>query len=195
MRTKHDRDALLHTAATVAATLRAAGVPFAVTGGLAVDARGGPVSDHDVDILVRPEDVSRAVGQLIGAGMRAARCPEDWLAKVYDGDVLVDLIHHRIGRPVTDEFLARAGDLRVGSMIVPVEEATDLLVDRLMLLGPHRCDLAEPLILARALREQIDWPCVAATAEDSPYAEAFLVLARRLGIDSAPTRQRAPGAT
>src|SRR4029079_12064982 len=38
-----------------ASILARAGIPFALGGGLAVWARGGPRSEHDVDLMVRPD--------------------------------------------------------------------------------------------------------------------------------------------
>ena len=62
-----------------AAALRDGGIPFALAGGLAVYARGGPPTEHDVDFLIREEDAERAVELLRDAGFRAERPPEGWL--------------------------------------------------------------------------------------------------------------------
>jgi hypothetical protein len=170
------------TLVRVGTVLRDAGVPFALTGGSAIYARGGPFSEHDVDVLVRPGDVDEAVRTLVEAGMRAADAPEDWLRKVYDGDVLVDLIHRPAELTVTDETLAGADEMQVGPMSAPVAPATDVLAHKLLVLGPHHCDYTWVLPAARALREQVDWRELADRTGHSPYAEAFLLLAERLGI-------------
>ena len=109
-------------------TLRSSGIRFALTGGCAVYARGGPASDHDVDVFIKERDAAAARQALIAAGMRAVDPPEDWLTKVYDGDNLVDLIFHPNLRAVTDEMLDRAEELRIGPTVAPV------LPDR----SPHR---------------------------------------------------------
>jgi hypothetical protein len=176
------QDELLRTLTRVASGLRPAGIPFALTGGCAVYARGGPATEHDVDLLVLEDDAPEAVRALVGVGMRAAEAPEDWLTKVYDGDRLVDLVFRPNGIPVTKEILAAAEDLPVAAVQVPVQPATDILASKLLVLGPHRCDFSQLLPIARALREQIDWPRLAHKTLDSPYAEAFLVLVRRLRI-------------
>jgi hypothetical protein len=173
---------LLRTAARVAKVLRSVPIPFALTGGCAVYARGGPTTSHDVDFLVREEDIPAAIGALVAAGMRAADTPLDWLAKVYDGDVLVDLLFRPNQRPVTDEVLARTEELRVGAASLPVVTATDLLVDKLLVFGPHRCDFSEVLPIARSLREQVDWATVVKETAESPFAEAFLLVLDRLGV-------------
>jgi hypothetical protein len=178
------------TLVRVGTVLRDAEVPFALTGGSAVYARGGPFSEHDVDVLVRPGDVDTAVRALVEAGMRAAEAPEDWLRKVYDGEVLVDLIHRPAELTVTDETLAGADEMQVGPMSAPVAPATDVLVQKLLVLGPHHCDYTWVLPAARALREQVDWAQLAERTAHSPYAEAFLLLAQRLGI--APVTRSSP---
>ncbi|ASO19862.1 hypothetical protein FHR81_000458 [Actinoalloteichus hoggarensis] len=124
--------------------------------------------------------------------MRAVDPPEDWLCKVYDGHVLVDLIHRPNEHPVTEGTLCRAESLRIGSVQAPVVTATDLITDKLLVLGPHRCDLTETLPVARALREQIDWAEVRVRTRDSPYAEAFLLLLDRLAVADGATQRRMP---
>ncbi|MFD4641012.1 hypothetical protein ACFWN2_27135 [Lentzea sp. NPDC058436] len=173
---------LLMTLTKVAKVLRGAEIPFALTGGCAGYARGGPVSEHDVDLLVKEEDVNEAVRVLVEAGLRGAEPPEDWLLKVYDGDSLVDLLFRPNERPVTDEVLAMAEDMPVGSVMLPVMPATFVLSSKLLVLDGHRCDFSELLPFARALREQIDWDQVREETKASPYAEAFLMLIERLDI-------------
>ncbi|WP_199440023.1 nucleotidyltransferase family protein [Umezawaea beigongshangensis] len=176
------QDELLRTLTKVAKALRTAGIPFALTGGCAGYARGGPPSEHDVDLLVREEDTEAAVSALVAAGMRSAEPPEDWLLKVYDGDYLVDLLFRPNEQQVTDEVLACAEELQVGSVTLPVMPATEVLISKLGVLSDHRCDFSELLPFARALREQIDWDRVRVETADSPFAEAFLVLSERLAI-------------
>ncbi|HEU0089283.1 MAG TPA: nucleotidyltransferase [Pseudonocardiaceae bacterium] len=177
-----DQKGLLRTVTKVATTLRSSGIRFAITGGCAVYARGGPASDHDVDVFVKERDTDAARRALIAAGMRAADPPEDWLTKVYDGDHLVDLIFRPNQRPVTDEMLDRAEEMRIGPIVAPVLPATELIVDKLLTLGPHRCDFTPLLPIARALREQVDWPQVATETVGSPYARAFLTLVEELDL-------------
>jgi len=131
---------------------------------------------------VREQDAAEAVRVLVSRGLRAAEPPEDWLLKVYDGDSLVDLLFRPNERPVTDEILAMAEEMPVGSVMLPVMPATFVLSSKLLVLDGHRCDFSELLPFARALREQIDWEQVREETKHSPYAEAFLVLIERLDI-------------
>ncbi len=152
-------------------------------------ARGGPETEHDVDILILEEDVPTAVRALVGAGFRAADPPEEWLTKVYDGDRLVDLIFRANERQVTPEMLDEAEEIRVGPTVLHVQSGTDVMIGKLLALEVHRCDLAALLPIARALREQIDWARVREETAHSPYAEAFLLLCDRLAITDDEGRQ------
>jgi Uncharacterised nucleotidyltransferase len=167
---------MLVTMKRVSSVLKRLDIPFALAGGFAVYARGGTASDHDVDFLLRESDVDDVLSALSEVGFRTERPPEDWLAKVYDGDVMVDLIYRPVERPVTDETLKDSGIIRVQAMALPVLSATTLMVHKMLTFSQHRCDFAEALPIARSLREQIDWGRVSKETAESPYAKAFLVL-------------------
>ncbi|MGA6166441.1 nucleotidyltransferase family protein [Amycolatopsis magusensis] len=173
---------LLDTLTRVANTLTHQGIRFAVAGGFAVYARGGPPSDHDVDVLIKESDAEKASRALTETGMVPVDPPEDWLTKVYDGDILVDLIFRPNHREVTDETLDRAESMRIGATMAPVVTGTDLMTDKLLVLGPHRCDFTGLLPIARELREQVDWARVADQTRESAYARAFLMLLRELDV-------------
>jgi len=175
-------DALTGSLKRAAVALKRAGVPFALAGGFAVYARGGPPSEHDVDFLLRQVDVSSALDALRAAGFRPVDPPEDWLVKVYDEDRLVDLIFVMAGAPVDDAMLARADELEVCSVRMPVLDATDIIVSKLLSLGPHHCDLAPVLSVARSLREQVRWSEVRDRTKESPYARALLFLLAELEV-------------
>ncbi|MDQ4030249.1 MAG: nucleotidyltransferase family protein, partial [Actinomycetota bacterium] len=106
-------DELLHAMKRAAAILRDAEISYALSGGLAAYARGGPQTEHDVDFFLKPSDAEGALAALEEAGYRPERPPEEWLFKAYDPEVgvLVDLIFDPSGGPVTDEWLARAEEL------------------------------------------------------------------------------------
>lgn len=181
-----DRD-LLVTLKRVASVLKQTGVPFALAGGFAVYAHGGTASDHDVDFLLRERDVDQALDALDRAGFRTERPPEDWLVKVYDGDLLVDLIFRPVEHPVTDETLADTKTIRVQAISLPVLSATTLMVHKMLTFSQHNCDFADALPMARSLREQIDWTRVRMATAASPYAKAFLVLLGLLDLVPEPT--------
>jgi putative nucleotidyltransferase-like protein len=164
------------------AALREADVPFLLAGSLAVWARGGPETRHDLDFVVKEEDVERAVDVLAEAGMRPEKPPEEWLWKAWDGDVLIDLIFAPRGLDVTDEVIARGELLHVLGITIPVMSIEDVLATKLLALHEHELDFTGLVRIARAVREQIDWRYLRARTKDSPYAAAFFVLCEELGI-------------
>jgi predicted nucleotidyltransferase len=172
-----------------AAALRDAEIPFLLGGSLASWARGGPETTHDLDFMIKPDDAGRAVEVLSDAGMKPERPPEDWLLKVWDGDVLIDLIHRPSGIEMSDEVIARGDTLNVLSMEMKVMSLEDVLTTKIEALTEHDLDFSGLLRIARALREQIDWKLVRDRTEGSPYAKAFFVLVEELGI--APAAQKA----
>ncbi len=178
----NDPAELIDTLRRAAGALTGAGVGFALAGGFAAYARGAAPSSHDVDFVLQERDVPAALDALTATGMVRRDCPEEWLAKVCDGDRLVDLIFRPAGRPVDDDLLARAEKMPVAAVTMPVLPATDLVAMRLLAYTENHCDFSDYLPVARALREQVDWPRVSRECGHSPYAFAFLTLLTRLGV-------------
>ena len=174
---------LLETVKKAAVELKRADLRFALCGGWAVYARGGPRSEHDADFALVERDVPRAIDALTAAGFtEETGAPEDWLAKLHDRGNLVDLIFRLSGEPVTEEILGRVETVEVGSVQMPVLSATDLVVTKLLTFRDHYADFGSALPMVRALREQVDWAEVRRRTEQSPFAEAFLLLCDRLGL-------------
>jgi hypothetical protein len=186
-------DDFLRTLKNAAAALRKPDVPFLLGGGLAAWARGGPESNHDLDLMVKPEDAQRAVEALAEAGFRIEDPPEEWLYKAWEGDVLVDLIFEPSGGPVDYAMFERAESLDVNALTMRVMALEDVMVTKLLSLREHEVDYESVLEIARALREQIDWDEVWRRTTHSTYARAFFYLAEQLGI--LDERRASPGET
>ena len=176
---------VLGTMKKAGGVLNDADVPWALGGGLACWARGGPETEHDVDFLVRPEDAERAQQALLQAGFRAETPPEGWLLKAFDDGVMVDLIFSPQGGPVNDDLLERAELLEVHAMRMPVARLEDVLTQKLLALNEQSPDFSSVLELARSLREQVDWDEVRARTRESPFARAYFTLLDELDIVSA----------
>ncbi len=172
------------------AVLRDADIPFALAGGLACWARGGPATDHDVDFLIKPADADRAAEAFAEAGLRVERPPEGWLIKTYVEETLVDLVFEPAGGAVTDEWFERAEQLEVKAMRIPVASLEDVLTTKLLALTEQQPDYGPVLEIARTLREQVDWDVVRERTAGSPFAKAFFTLVEELGIVPAATGER-----
>src|SRR6476619_3750447 len=147
-------DALKHCAAA----LREVDVDFALAGGLAAWAHGGPATEHDIDLMIREQDAETALAALREVGMATACPPEGWLVKAWHGDILIDLIYSPRGVAVDTMFLEQCEVMNVAAVDMRVISLDDLLVSKLLVLNEHHLDFGPPLEWARSLREQICWP-------------------------------------
>jgi hypothetical protein len=182
-----DFEVILRTMKRAAGAIRDAEIPFMLGGGLAVWARGGPKTEHDVDFFVKPDDAERAQQALVARGFEAERPPEGWLLKAWDGNVLVDLIYEPRGGPIDDEWFERADELDVYAVTMSVASLDDVVVTKLLALSEQNLDYSSALEIARAVREQLDWDAIRARCAGAPYAEGFLFLAEALDIAPART--------
>ena len=173
---------LIDAMKVAAAALRDAEVPYLLGGGLAAWARGGPPTEHDVDLFVKEEDAERALAALVEAGMKPERPPEGWLLKAWHGETLIDLIFHPAGGPVGQEHFDRAEALEVMAQPMLVASLDDVVATKLLAINEQSPDFSSVLELARSLREQIDWEVVRERTAESPFARAFFTLIEELGI-------------
>jgi len=173
---------LLATMKRAGASLRECGIDHMLGGGLAIWARGGPPTDHDVDFLLREEDADRALEALAKEGFRTERPPEHWLYKAWDGDNLVDLVFHPADGPIRDEHFARASEMEVSAHRTLVASLDDVLVAKLLAINEQEPDFRAVLEISRAVREQVNWKNVARRTKSSPFARAFFALAEGLEI-------------
>jgi hypothetical protein len=174
------------------AAMRESGIPFLLGGSLAVWARGGPESRHDLDFVVRPEDAERALDVLAQAGMRPEKPPEEWLYKAWDGEVQIDLIFRPRGLEITDEVIQRGEQLHVLGITIPVMSIEDVLATKLLALHEHALDFSALVGIARSVREQIDWHYLRERTAASPFAVGFFAMCEELGI--VPEAHSRPGA-
>jgi Uncharacterised nucleotidyltransferase len=184
-----EQDNLREALKAVAVALKHSAVPFALIGGYAVWAWGGPEPEHDVDFLVAEQDAAEAASVLADQGFHVVQPPEDWLFKVYVDDAMVDVIFRPSGVVADRALVERAATLEVLSVQMPVLPATDLLVQKLNALSEHYCDFAALLPVARALREQVCWEHVSRDTAENDFAAALLFLLRRLRIIPGPAER------
>ena len=173
---------LLEAMKKAGGALNDADVPWALGGGLACWARGGPETEHDVDFLIKPEDADRAQQAFADAGLQTETPPEGWLRKAYVDGVLIDLIYEPQGGPVDDEMFDRADQLEVFAMRMRVARLEDVLTQKLLALSEQDLDFSSVLELARSLREQVDWNEVRERTRASAFARAYFTLLGELEI-------------
>jgi hypothetical protein len=173
---------IVETLRLAAAALREEDVRYCLSGSVASWARGGPETVNDLDLIVDPPDLDKAAAALEALDWRKEVPPEGWLIKLWNGDVLVDLIHTVTGYESVEEILQRAEVMRVASLDVPVASMEDVLTPKLLAFDEHYLDYAGALRAARALREQIDWEVLRDKTCHSPYAIGFFGLLEALEI-------------
>ena len=159
-------------------------MPALLGGSLAIWARGGPETKHDLDFMVKKDDAERALQALVDVGMKEEKPPEGWLYKVYDeNEAMIDLIFAPNNETeVVDEIMERAATLEVYAIEMPVMSVTDVLATKLLALKEHEVDYESVLETARACREQIDWEVLRSRVGHYPFALAFFTLAEELGL-------------
>jgi predicted nucleotidyltransferase len=175
-------DELLVALKHVAGILRKAEVPFLLGGGLAVWARGGPETAHDIDLMLKQADAERALEVLAAEGMPTERPPEGWLYKAWEDGVMIDLIFEPSGQPIEDSVFERAEELNVNAVPMHVMALEDVFVTKLTALREHELDYEAIVQMARPVREQVDWANVRTRTNGSPYAAAFFTLVEELGV-------------
>ncbi|MGH3009978.1 MAG: nucleotidyltransferase domain-containing protein [Gaiellaceae bacterium] len=158
-------------------------IPFVLGGGLAVWARGGPKSEHDVDFMIKQEDAEAALAALEEEGLRTEIPPEGWLYKAWhENGTLVDLIFQPTGGPINDEAIERSPVIEVSALRVHVYSLEEVMTGKLLAITEQEPDFGQLLSYARSLREQIDWEDVRARTASSPFARSFFTLVEGLGI-------------
>lgn len=184
---------LERTLKKAAGALRDAEVPHLLAGSYASWARGGPERRNDLDFVVKPTDLERAIGALCDAGLEPVEHPEEWLRKVRDDNgVMVDVIHGPAGLEIDDDVIERGDDVEVAGMTFRVMALEDVLTTKLFAFKEHYLDYESILEMARMLREQVDWDELRRRAGDYPYAKPFFVLAEELGVIERPDGDTPP---
>lgn len=177
-----EQDSLREALKRVAVALKQSPAPFALMGGYAAWARGGPESGHDVDFLIADEDSATVRQSLVEQGLELVDAPEDWLFKVASDGAVVDIIFRVTGHAATREVVEEADELEVLSVRMPVLSATEIMVQKMHTLAEHYCDFGVFIPIARSLREQVDWERVRRETKDNPFAEALLFLLERIEV-------------
>ena len=135
-----------------------------------------------------PEREAATVRVAAAGDIHCSEANRDETARAFaeiDGDVLVDVIFRPRGLEMTDEVFARAETREVLAISVTLMALEDVFATKLMSIDEHSADYSGVLLMARSLRERIDWAQLRERTAHSPFAQAFFVLCEGLGVGPA----------
>jgi Uncharacterised nucleotidyltransferase len=157
-------EAVVSTLTAVIAQLEAAGIPYALMGGVGSATLARPRVTDDIDLFVQPEDARPVLDVLGAAGFETQEYDHHWLFKAWKQGVLVDVVFRSAGDIFFDEEMQRrttkgvykgqealvlsAEDLLVIKAVVAAEYSPHHWYDALAILA--RCDLDWPYLVTRA---------------------------------------------
>ncbi len=110
-------------------------------------------------VFVPREDVSRVLKTLQGAGFETEVTDSCWLAKAWQGDLFVDVVHanHNGVARVQGSWFANAKETKVLGRRVLVIPAEEMLLSKIFVASRDRYDLSDVLHLIFATRGDLDW--------------------------------------
>jgi predicted nucleotidyltransferase len=160
-----ESDRLLAVLDEVVAAMRAADITYLLMGGLAASALGRARRVTDIDIFVRDGDVPRILDALEASGFETMVVSQNWLAKAFKHDVLVDVIWRSTHDIVLDEeILEHAVEVDIHGCTLPCVAPEDLIVMKAVATGEDTARYwHDALGLLR--REDLDWPYLARRAK------------------------------
>lgn len=140
--------------------LKAAGIPYVIGGAFAMHHYTGIWRyTKDIDIFLLQKDVSRALNVLQNLGYHTRIEAENWLAKAFKRDYMIDLIFGEGNwvRKVDENWMLRSKQgivLGVPVRIAPVEE---IIRSKAFVAERHRFDGADVCHLLEASQGSLDW--------------------------------------
>ena len=149
--------------------LEAHRLPFLVGGTFAYARYTGIDREtKDLDILVRPDDLARTLSAFEAAGYRTEVRFPHWLAKVWEGEHVLDVIYssgNGLAR-VDDEWFAHAAESEVLGRRLRLCPLEELVWSKAFVQERERFDGADVLHLLRDAGRDIDWPRLVARFGD-----------------------------
>lgn len=149
---------LLPVVREVAVTLETARLPYAVGGGLALEAYGVRKSTADIDFFVKREDADEALSLLRGLGYHTQHTSEEWIYKAFYEFQVVDFIFaSSVGLPIDDEILERAVLRSIAGFAFRVLSPEDIALFKIpLVVNPFRRDWDDLIALLPKVAP-IDW--------------------------------------
>jgi len=136
------------------------GIPALVGGAYALAYYTGVVrTTKDFDLFIRPSDLEQALTAFRHARYRTETVFPYWLAKVFRGDDMIDLIYRAPNGvvEVSDEWIERAWRGELLNVPVQLCSPESILATKLFVLNNYRSDVADVMHLFYSCAERIDW--------------------------------------
>lgn len=137
-----------------------AGVPFLLGGAFALQSYTRIARDtKDVDLFVRPADLERTLATLEGAGCEVERTFPHWLAKAWQGEYFIDIIHSSGNgiSPVDDDWFTYSRPAEVLGLPVRLCPPEEVLWTKAFIMERERFDGADVAHLLRETGRELDW--------------------------------------
>jgi hypothetical protein len=135
-------------------------IPFLVGGAYSFGLYTGIKRDtKDFDLFVRPGDVDRVLERFSEHGYRTEKTFPHWLAKIFQGEDLVDLIY-RAGNglcEVDDSWLDRAPEREVFGLRAGICAPEEIIWMKAYIMERERYDGADVAHLLQSCADEIDW--------------------------------------
>ena len=149
---------------------------FMVGGGFAVNAYTGlRRPTKDIDIFVKAGDYPKILNKFTSLGYKTQVDDERWLAKIFKGDLYVDLIFgsSNLVAPVTHDWFTDARTAKLFNIEVKIPSVTDLIWSKAFIQSRERYDGADIAHLILLKNSEINWERLLCSMEQ--YWEVLLV--------------------
>jgi hypothetical protein len=136
------------------------GIPYAVAGAFALQKYTGiRRRTKDLDLFLKPEDMSGALDHLCKQGFHCETLDPVWLSKARRGEYFVDLISGMSNAVimVDDTWMKRAQPAVIAGVQSQVLSAEDLLASKLFVTRRERFDGADIAHIVYRTKGQLEW--------------------------------------
>ena len=136
------------------------GIPYAVAGAFALQKYTGIRRlTKDLDLFLKPEDVSAALDHLCKKGFRCETLDPVWLSKARRGEYFVDLISGMSNAVimVDDTWIQRAQPTVIAGVQSQILSAEDLLASKLFVTRRERFDGADIAHIIYRTKGRLEW--------------------------------------
>ena len=166
------------------ATCKAAGLPFAIGGGLAIGVYTGRWREtKDIDFYVLPKDLDKMRQILSEAGLvdYYDQLPYDraWIYRSVQDKIIVDVIwamaNHKTD--IDEKWIEGGPVVTIRGERFRVVPAEEMIWAKLYVMQKDRCDWPDVMNMIYAQRERLDWGhLLDRLGEDAPLLRAALLL-------------------